>query len=57
MELLFLCIKVFFVRITDVTMGTFRTILTVKAKPIQASMIGFIEVLIWFLVVKEGGRC
>ncbi len=53
MELLFLCIKVFFVRITDVTMGTFRTILTVKAKPIQASMIGFIEVLIWFLVVKE----
>ena len=53
MELLFLCIKVFFIRITDVTMGTFRTILTVKAKPIQASMIGFIEVLIWFLVVKE----
>ena len=53
MELLFLCIKVFFVRITDVTMGTFSTILTVKAKPIQASMIGFIEVLIWFLVVKE----
>lgn len=53
MELLFLCIKVFCVRITDVTMGTFRTILTVKAKPIQASIIGFIEVLIWFLVVKE----
>lgn len=53
MELLFLCIKVFCVRIMDVTMGTFRTILTVKAKPIQASFIGFIEVLIWFLVVKE----
>ena len=53
MELLFLCIKVFCVRIMDVTMGTFRTILTVKAKPVQASMIGFLEVLIWFLVVKE----
>ena len=53
MELLFLCIKVFCVRIMDVTMGTFRTILTVKSKPIQASFIGFIEVLIWFLVVKE----
>jgi len=53
MELLFLCLKVFFVRILDVTLGTFRTILTVKTKPIQASMIGFIEVLIWFLVVKE----
>lgn len=53
MDLLFLCIKVFCVRILDVTMGTFRTILTVKAKPVQASIIGFIEVLIWFLVVQE----
>lgn len=53
MTLLFLCFKIFIVRIMDVTMGTFRTILTVKAKPIQASMIGFLEVLIWFLVVKE----
>ena len=53
MEVLFLCIKIFLVRILDVTMGTFRTILTVKAKPVQASLIGFIEALIWFIVVKE----
>lgn len=53
MELLFLCLKIFFVRILDVTLGTFRTILTVKAKTWQASILGFCEVLIWFLVVKE----
>ena len=53
MELILLCIKVFFVRILDVTLGTFRTILTVKAKTIQASMLGFFEVLVWFLVVRE----
>ena len=53
MEVLFLCLKIFFVRILDVTMGTFRTILTVKSKPVQACLIGFIEALIWFLVVKE----
>ncbi|HHW69568.1 MAG TPA: DUF2179 domain-containing protein [Tenericutes bacterium] len=34
-------------------MGTLRTITTIKGKKLTASMIGFIEVLIWFLVVKE----
>ena len=53
MEIALLCLKVFFVRILDVTLGTLRTILTVKWKTIQASMIGFCEVLVWFVVVKE----
>lgn len=53
MELLFLCLKIFFVRIIDVSMGTFRTIVTVKGKRLLASSIGFIEVFIWFIVVKE----
>lgn len=53
MELLVLCIKVFCVRIMDVSLGTIRTIVTVKGKAIVASLIGFFEVLIWFLVVKE----
>lgn len=48
-----LLLKVFFVRIIDVSLGTFRTILVVKGKRQYASMIGFIEVLIWFLVVRE----
>lgn len=53
MELLLLCLKVFFARILDVSMGTFRTIITVKGKNFYASLVGFIEILIWFLIVKE----
>lgn len=53
MELLMLCIKVFSVRILDVSLGTMRTIVTVKGKTKTASLIGFVEVLIWFLVVRE----
>ena len=48
-----LLLKIFFVRIVDVSLGTFRTILTVKGKRQYASMIGFIEVLIWFMIVRE----
>ena len=51
--LFLLCIKIFFVRIIDVSLGTFRTIITVKGKAIYASIIGFIEVFVWFLVVRE----
>ena len=53
MELFILCLKVFCVRIIDVSMGTCRTIVTVKGKKILASLIGFFEVFIWFVVVKE----
>ena len=53
MELFILCIKVFFVRIIDVSMGTCRTIVTVKGNKLLASLIGFFEVFIWFVVVKE----
>ena len=53
MELLLLCVKIFFVRIFDVSLGTVRMIVTVKGKTWLESLIGFIEVLIWFLVVKE----
>ena len=53
MELLFLCLKVFFARILDVSIGTMRTIVMVKGKNAYASIIGFFEVMIWFLIVKE----
>ena len=42
MSLIFLCLKIFFVRIIDVSLGTFRTIITVKGKAFYASIIGFI---------------
>lgn len=53
MELFILCVKVFFVRIIDVSMGTFRTVITVKGKRVSATIISFFEALIWFIVVKE----
>ena len=53
MKLLFLCIKIFFVRIIDVSLGTVRSIVTIKGNIGIASFIGFVEVLVWFLVAKE----
>lgn len=53
MSLVTLCIKIFFFRIIDVSLGTFVTILTVKGKKVIATIIGFIDVLIWFIIVKE----
>ena len=48
-----MCIKIFIVRIIDVSLGTVRTILTIKDKNLLASLIGFIEVFIWFMIVKD----
>ncbi len=53
MDLLFLCVRIFLVRIMDVSLGTIRTVMTVRGKNIIAALIGFIEVTIWFLVVKD----
>ncbi len=53
MELLLLCIKIFFARIADVTLGTIKTNYIVKGRTIVAGIIAFFEVFIWFLVVKE----
>ena len=52
-SILILCIKIFLVRIIDVSLGTFRTIITVKGKALYASIIGFIEVFVWFIIVRE----
>jgi len=53
MQIFFLCLKIFLVRIIDVSLGTFRTIITVKGKSIYASIIGFIEIFVWFIIVRE----
>ena len=46
-------VKVFFVRILDVSLGTTRTIITVRGQKYLAALIGFIEVFIWFVIVRE----
>lgn len=52
-ELIILCLKIFFVRILDVSIGTIRTIITVKGKSLIASIVGFFEIFIWFIIVRE----
>ncbi len=47
------CLKVFFCRICDVSLGTMRTILMVKERSLFATFIGFFEVLVWYLVVRD----
>jgi len=49
---LILCIEIFLCRIFDVSLGTIRTILTVRGKKLIASAVGFVELFIWFLIVR-----
>lgn len=53
MTILLFAVKIFLVRTFDVSLGTIRTVMTVKAKTLLASCIGFIEAALWFLIVKE----
>lgn len=53
MELFFMCLKIFFARIIDVSLGTLRTIMVVKGKNIYSAIVGFLEATIWFIVVKD----
>ena len=53
MQLFFMCLKIFFARIIDVSLGTVRTIMVVRGKSLYAALVGFLEVTIWFLVVKD----
>ena len=49
----FMCIKIFFARLIDVSLGTLRTINTVKGRELVAALIGLVEITVWFLIVKE----
>lgn len=53
MELLILCLKIFFCRIMDVSLGTARLITVVKGKNLIACIIGIGEALIWYVIVRE----
>ncbi len=53
MTIFFLCLKIFLARILDVSIGTVRTIITVKGKSVIAGILAFLEALIWFIIVKE----
>ena len=53
MDLYILCIEIIFARICDVSLGTVRTIMTVRGKNLLATILGFIEITIWFIMVKD----
>lgn len=53
MEIFLLCLKIFFCRIIDVSMATFRTVINIKGKNKAAALIAVVEALIWFLVIRE----
>ncbi len=53
MHIIILCIEIFLARIIDVSLGTIRTIIVVKGKNLIGSILGFIEVAVWFLVVEQ----
>ena len=53
MEIFLLCLKIFFARILDVSLGTIRMVQTVKGRTLVAGIIAFFEVVVWFLVARE----
>lgn len=53
MELLFMCVKIFFARILDVTISTFRQNVMLKGRYLLSTILAFIEIMIWFLVARE----
>ena len=53
MDILILCITIFFVRIIDTSLATIRTVMVVKDKTKLAFILAFFEVFVWFLIVRE----
>ena len=47
------CLTIFFGRIVDVSLGTLRTMFTVKEKAFRAALCGFGEVFVWFIIVRN----
>lgn len=53
MNLFFICIKIFFARILDVSIGTLRTNVMLHDKKVIAAILAFLETLLWFLIARE----
>ena len=51
--MILICIKIFFARILDVSIGTVRTIFTIEGKKVLSTILAFFEVLVWFYVARE----
>lgn len=52
LEIILGAVIIMFMRIADVTFGTFRTLLVVQGKKYHAAVAGFCEVLIWIFAMR-----
>lgn len=53
MEIIWGILFIMALKITDVSLGTIRTIMVVQGKKKLAGILGFIEVTIWVLAIRE----
>lgn len=53
MTLLINCLIIFVGRIADVSLATILTVFVVRGKKAMASIIGFVDIVIWFLIAKN----
>lgn len=53
MTLFWICVKIFFARILDVTIGTLRQTAMLKGRVYLMAILAFIETMIWFMVARE----
>lgn len=51
--MLFTCFTIFFARIIDVSISTFRTLIMVKKKSFIIPVLAFCEVFIWFMAARK----
>lgn len=51
--MLFTCLEIFFARIIDVSISTFRTMIMVKKKSFITPILAFCEVFIWFMAARK----
>ncbi|MFA6789333.1 MAG: DUF2179 domain-containing protein [Arcobacteraceae bacterium] len=49
----FLALFIFFARVTDVSLGTFRTIVIFRGYKLLATLIGFFEIIIWLIAAGQ----
>lgn len=50
--MLLTCIQIFFCRLLDVTISTFRTMMMVKKKSLLIPILAFCEVFVWFYAAR-----
>ena len=53
MELIFSALIIFLLRLADQSLGTMRSLLVAKNKPIYAALIGLVESAIWIVAVSQ----